>query len=460
MPLLDKLMNDKDIRKSFETGDFSSGVGLLEPEQSKEFLVLTKRYSTLLQQVRMVPMKQRDRKIEKSHFSKPITRSASENTLHPSVVKPYVNQVELRTKKLISNWEIDTEVLQENIQQYNYEELVMQSLIEQIAQDLEHLAIMGDESITVTPGNEVESLLVANDGWYKKSLSCHVIDADGAPLTRGLLASAKRAMPKQYRMNPNMKYIMSDSLVIDWQDLLAGGNAGAVDFGSSANDAIAGSALNFANAAMSPYNQKIIRVPLIPDDQLISSGASASYGFALGTQMFPFKISGGLNDTLIVTSNVGGPITVTFPAPATGKVFDGVEIISILNAALSGIGVLAIDSGEQTILIKSKTLGAASMLTIAPEASGSTANKVLGFPVAGVVSTGAASAGTVADGTFLWLTDPRNLLFGMQDSPRVFSEFEKDYDRLEVVVYNQVDYEIENPDALVLVKNIRKRSFI
>lgn len=458
--LLDKIMNDEHLRKAFETGDFASGVGLLSPEQNKRFFVLVKQFNVLMGLTRMVPMRNRTKDVEKLHVSEPITRAATENTLHPSPTELKTNKVELYAKKLISNWDITHETLQENIEQENFEDTVMEALIERISIDLEQLAIMGDEATVVTPGNAASSLLVANDGWYKKALSSHVLDVDGAPLTRGVFAEMLRMMPKQYRSDPNMRFIMSDSLYIDWQDLLAGGNNFAADSGAIGNDAIAGSALNTGNGGSAPYGKRILRAPLIPDDMDISTGAATSYAYAKGTQYSPFKIRGGDNDTLVVTTDSGGPVIVTFSAPATGKVFDLVEIVSVINTALAGIGGLAVDSGENQLMIRSTTDGAASSLTIDSEFAGSTANSTLGFPETGLTSTGAASAGTVPEGSFILLCNPMNLIWGMVEKIRVFSEYNKDLDRLETVVYNMLDFEIENLDAVVLARNVRKRSFV
>jgi len=39
----------------------------------------------------------------------------------------------------------------------------------------------------------------------------------------------------------------------------------------------------------------------------------------------------------------------------------------------------------------------------------------------------------------------------------MFTEFNKNYDRIETVMYNQVAADVENLDAVVKVKNVRKK---
>ena len=58
------------------------------------------------------------------------------------------------------------------------------------------------------------------------------------------------------------------------------------------------------------------------------------------------------------------------------------------------------------------------------------------------------------------LTNPRNLLWGVLDGTRMFTEFNKDFDRIETVLFNQTDAEIENPDALVLGINLRRKRHV
>jgi len=41
---------------------------------------------------------------------------------------------------------------------------------------------------------------------------------------------------------------------------------------------------------------------------------------------------------------------------------------------------------------------------------------------------------------------------------RIFSEFNKNYDRIETIVYNQVDAKVENIDAIVKGINVRRQA--
>lgn len=442
------------IEKSIQTSDFLSG-GLLQPAQQKSFVLLMKRLSTLLGRVRTVEMPQASMLIDKLRVSEPITRAAQEGncvTTSPNKVK--VNQIALNAIKVISDWCISTEVLQNSIEGNNFELTIMRAMTNQIAQDLELLAIMGDTDITGT--DAISTLLKTNDGWYKKALRCHVLDAGGAEIQRGLFSEAKRMMPKQYRNDPNLRFMMSDSLTTDWQYLLAGGSP-SVAQGGVGSDAVAAAAFGGGAAGMNPFGIPMFPVPLIPDDLPVPvAGATPAVidGLAYG----PYQIVVGSNNVLELNVNAGGAFQVTF---AESKVYDLVELAYLINQAAVGAGapLVAEDNGEGKLRLRTTTTGAASSIAISANPP-STANETLGFLTAGQNNTGAASNGTVPEGSFVIYTNPLNLVWGLLDATRIFAEFNKNCDQIETVVYNHVDAEIENPDSLVIITNVKRMNMV
>ena len=61
------------------------------------------------------------------------------------------------------------------------------------------------------------------------------------------------------------------------------------------------------------------------------------------------------------------------------------------------------------------------------------------------------------DGTFMWLTDPKNFIWVVHAGTRTASEYEKDNDRWEFVIYNKVDALVEELDAVVKAVDLRIR---
>jgi len=58
----------------------------------------------------------------------------------------------------------------------------------------------------------------------------------------------------------------------------------------------------------------------------------------------------------------------------------------------------------------------------------------------------------------VWLTYPDNLLWGVKREIQVYREFKPKKDTVEYTVYTRVGMQVENPDAFVVVKNVKESS--
>lgn len=445
--MVDSILKSQEetIEKTIETSDFLSG-GLLNPTQQRTFVVLLKRFSVLLSRVRTIQMPTPQMEIDKLHVSEPITESIDENTSTANTAKPKINQVTLQARKLKSGWNITTETLQGNIERDGFEQTVINTMTSRIATDLEMLAIQGDTSISPAATDPESVLLRRLDGWHVQSQSAHVLDIGGANMQHGIFSEMKRTMPRQFRNDPGMRFIMSDSLITDWQDVLSDRET---DLGDRS--------IERGGTGLRPYGIEIVRVQLIPDDLPVTVSSGASPGEVDGVRAEPYTFVTGSNDTLLLTIS-GVPVTVTFPQGT----LDGVEVYSAINSAIvtAGAAGIAFDNGENKLRIRTTATGAGASVVVGTLGAGSTANSTLGFPDAGVTGTGAAASGTLNEGSFVWLANPRNFIWGILDGTRIFTEFNKDFDRIETIVYNQVDAKIENLNALVLGENVRRKSMI
>jgi hypothetical protein len=224
---------------------------------------------------------------------------------------------------------------------------------------------------------------------------------------------------------------------------------------------------------MAPLGTPMVRVPLIPDDAPITITA-ATRAEVLGAEFQPFVITSS-NDTIKLKVDALPAAGVTIAL--THGTLNAVEVANQINAALkAGIATLTVDVArddrEGRLLLESPTTGAASNLVLMPVAAASQAYTTLGllgpagaadpFPAADVTKTGAnaGTANTVFEGSFIWLTNPKNFIAGILDGTRIFTEFNKNTDQIETIVYNQVDMQVENVDAVVKTKNIRRRTLI
>lgn len=433
--------NEEIIEKTIETSDFLNS-GLLNPEQQDRFIVLVKKFSTLLPMVRFVRMPQPKMDIDKLHVGEPVTESADENTDTGNLSKPKFNKVELVAKKVRSAWNISTETLQGNIEQNNFESTVMQAMTARIATDLEMLGIQGDSSIVGT--DPVSRLLKRLDGWALQTEEGHILDAGGEPIQKGIFAEMKRMMPKQYRNDPGLRWIISDTIANDWLDTLADRET---DVGDRA----------LGGSGIAPYGIPMIQVALIPDDLPVTAGAAANSAQVAGTQYGPFTFATGHTD-ISINIDGAGAVVVAF---LTTRIYETFELAKAINDAYvtahgAAYKYVARDDGDGNLLFVSPTTGAGSSVAIV--ATVNDAYAILGLTVG--VTTGAASGGTVLEGSFIWLANPLNFIWGILDGTRIFTEFNKNYDRIESIIYNQVEAKVENLDAVVKCVNVRRKQLV
>jgi len=449
------VQSQEEILKSIETGDYLGGQGLLTREQQKQFIVLLKRYSSIFGSVRTVVMPQAAMDINKLHIGEPITVSLSENTNPAQDNKVLSNQVHLDAKKTRASYDITTEVLQQSIEGDEFELTVMRSMAARAALDLEYLALLGDESLTPAPNDKLGNLLAGNDGWFKQAQQGHVLDLNGSEIEPGIFSEMIRMLPPQYRGDPGLRFIVGETTIIDWQDTLQGRQTGLGD-----------AALGDMGPSRSPYGKRFLSVPIIPDDMPLTVSESVPAvlkGFSFG----PYQIVPNSNDQLIVAVNGGAALTITFTTDTSeGSVLETRTIVAQINAAFAAapggaLRAVAYDDGYGRVTIKTLDTGAARSLAVTVGGARDI-SRTLGLSdgVAPVSVAGSDNTGLIREGTFIMLTNPRNLLWGVLDGTRMFTEFNKDFDRIETVVYNQTDAEIENPDALVLGLNLRRKNHV
>jgi len=429
--------NEVLLQKALESSDFFAG-GQINPTQQAEFVRLVKEFAVMLAAVRFIDMPTKRYQIDKIHLGEPITRGIGENTdASSNPIGPKFNQVELITSKVKTFYYITTEAMQVNIEFEDIESTVLEMVTKRIATDMELLAIQGDTSIVGT--TPLQELLKVLDGWGLLTEGAHVLDAGANTVNKGLFAEMIRTMPEQYLQDPDLRWMMSRVANIDWLDYIGDRETAMGD------EALRG------NSNM-PLGIPALVVPLIPSNLPVSV-ATATPARHVGVEFGPFEIITGTNDTLSITVGAN-TATVTLPQGMLEPVRVAREINLALAAAAPGpiTNVVASDNGLGQVQLITTDTGAGATFTI----NAGNANTTIGFTAA-VYTGSAAGSGTVNEGTFIWLGNPMNWIWGMLDATRVYSEFEKDYDRIEVVIYNEVAAAIENLDGIVKGKNIRRR---
>jgi len=433
------------IEKTITTSSLLNG-GTLNRDQQNRFVMLVKDYSVMLSQVRFKRMRHNAEDIDRLHIGEPVSESADENTATAATFAPDFSQVPLDAKKLKSQWQITTETLQENIEQNNFEDTIMDGITRRIATDLEDLAFNGDSSLpATTPFNKLRRTL---DGWDKKTEGAHIVDAGGKTIQKGIWSAAQRAMPKSYAADTGLIWMVSRNIWTDWVDMI-----------SDRQTPVGDNALS-TGSGVTPFGIKAQMVPSIRDDLNIEA-AGAEKAIVVGDRDGPFVIVTGSNDEFTLTSQkrdgttTTGAVAITLPAGT----FFATEIALEINSQMVTAGndyLIADENAEGAIRLKTFVAGASSTITLA--AGGNDALGTLGLTAA--VTAGAVAGGDTPQGSYILLCNPKNLVWGQLDSTRMFTEFNKDNDRIESVIYNQLATAVENVNAVVKVKNIRSKDLI
>jgi len=432
------------VQKTITTNDMLYG-GRLNPVQQDAFVQLVKDNATLLPQTRFVSMATSRKLVDKLYIGEPVTRKAPQNTNQGTDSRTVFDQVPLNAEKVRSDWALTTETLQENIEGDNFEDTVMEMMSKRIATDMELLAIQGDTSLA--GGTPLNDLLNTFDGYDLLTEGAQIVDAGGSTIDKSIWAAAMRAMPEQYLQDPDLRWICSRSIAIDWAEEVSDRETAAGD------SALAGSTL-------APLGIPMLVVPNMPSRKPVPV-TTATPAVLLAGEFGPYEIITGTNDVL----NIGLDGAVV-QAAANYTIPAGVYTVSELIAALRTLfaatnlasGLKMYDDGTGRLVIESTATGAfATGATGARIIIGSgSANAELGFTDSTNYDSAAAGSGTVLEGTIIWLANPKNFLFGMVDDTRIYSEFNKDYDRYEFVVYNQAAVNIENLEAIVKITNLRR----
>lgn len=431
-------MEQEQVLKTIETSDFANG-GLLDPKRQRQFTKYVRDYGKMLPMVRFEQLSQSQSTLDKLYIGEPVTHAVEENDPTAYQAKPATGQIHLQTKKLKSSWNITTETLVENIEQKGFEQTMMEGMTRRISTDIELLAIQGDEEKYAGTTDVFGRLLKRQDGWDKLTDKAHILDVGGATIQKGIFAEMIRMMPQQYLQDPGLRWFVSKSIAIDWLDLLA-------DRGTTLGD----NALN--GNSVSPYGIPMVEVPLLPDNKEIkvSDGVAAK---VIGHRADPFVIEEGVNDKLQIVIDGGTAVTVTLPAGT----FTVGHIAAFINGH-SGLEGVASDDTHGRLVLTSPTVGATSSITI--QAVENDAYATLGLSEGTTTGADNGTLATVKEGSFIWLANPKNFIAAMRGNTRIYTEFNKDYDRLETVIYNEVDFSIENDDAIVKAVNLRKRQLI
>lgn len=184
--------------------------GLLNPEQSKKFMVQAFEATPLGGLVRHEMRRAKTGEIDKIGIASRITREKTENTDDGHRAEPVYGAVKYATTAVRLPWETTEETLRENIEGQGNEATITNLMTRQLGIDFEDLCLNSDEE---TPASDIDyNFLKINNGWVKQILNGgHVVDyssiGSGA-MKIDIFYDALRAIPNKYN-NGKLRWLMS-----------------------------------------------------------------------------------------------------------------------------------------------------------------------------------------------------------------------------------------------------------
>jgi len=260
-----------------DTGDFSgslsgSGIhvgasskgGLLNPEQSARFLDYMFDATVIGKVARTVRMKADTTEIDRIGVGERLMTVASEAQDTGSNAAVTFSKINLTTRKLRLDWEISTESLEDNIEGADLEDHIARLMATQAGNDIEDVVLNGDTAAS--------GLMSAFDGVVKRAkANGHVVDAEGAAVSREVFNKALKALPRKYKQRrTDLRFLSGSNLIQDYLYSTSNSTnfANPQDIASSI---IRGETAGLGGPAgfVSPFafGIPIVEVPLLPETQ-------------------------------------------------------------------------------------------------------------------------------------------------------------------------------------------------
>ena len=244
------LSNQTILQKAeLAVADMANGGRLLEA-QADEFMTMMTKQSVLLSQVTVIPMKAPKQQFSKIGMGKRVLRPGAElQALKESEwAKPDFDKIELDAKQFKAEVRISDESLEDNIEGRALQNRIRYLLADAIARDMEELVIQGDIKSS-------DAYLSSMDGVLAQARN-HVVDAQGAPISKALLSKMLKVLPSEHKRNKaNMRFFTGSNAEQDYRSALAE-RATAV-----------GDRFLEGENAIKAFGVPIVPVPLFPEER-------------------------------------------------------------------------------------------------------------------------------------------------------------------------------------------------
>jgi len=231
------------------TASPADGGGILNPEQSAQFIEYIFEQQVLARDGRRVTMRANTAELEKLNVGERVIRAAAQADSTYTNAGVTFTKVELSTKKIRLDWEVSTEALEDNIEGAGLEDHLVRTMTRAFANDLEDLAINGTGSGTNSFLNILEGFYVKEQTGNSSTYGTDVEDLQALVL----------AMPRKYRASrAAMKfYASSETVAAIINGLGSSGNLPSERIVERVIDGVAPQTLG------APIQYRVLGIPLV-----------------------------------------------------------------------------------------------------------------------------------------------------------------------------------------------------
>jgi len=179
------------------------GSGILRPEQARRFIDYVWDATVLAKDGRRVTMRANSMELEKVNVGERVIRAAAQADAVYTNAGATFSKVELTTRKIRLDWEVSAEALEDNIEGAALEDHLVRLMTNAFANDIEDLAINGD--------NGEDPFLGIMNGFVNrvKTGDAHeaVVTVSDNAWTPEVMQKIILALPRKYRaLKSNLKF--------------------------------------------------------------------------------------------------------------------------------------------------------------------------------------------------------------------------------------------------------------
>lgn len=248
----------------------AAGGGILQPDQSRQFIDYVWDATYLARDGRKVTMRANTAEIDKLNVGERVIRAAAQADPTYENAGAKFTKIELTTKKIRLDWELSTEVLEDNIEGADLEDRIVRNMTNAMANDIEDLAING-------LGTGSDSFLKIMQGFVAQANAsgsgAHeaIVTVTGGAWTPEVFQTLINTMPRKYRaMKSGLKFYANSVLFGNAIKNMGTGYAAGTVTTENRRDAYLGGAGQIIGGLKTTeiLGVPLVEVPYFPDDRV------------------------------------------------------------------------------------------------------------------------------------------------------------------------------------------------